>query len=96
MASHPKCSLHRFVGGKQQVSRLDRTGASLTAGLVERSAGGLLATFGRLSGIVAPIAARPYIANNSNGLLWLAVGGIWLSALVLVFLPIETRKRASY
>lgn len=61
-----------------------------------QSAAGLCSTFGRLTGIVAPIAARPYIDGNSNGVLWLAVGGIFVSAFFLIFLPIETRGRASY
>ncbi|KAK4698685.1 hypothetical protein P7C70_g7589, partial [Phenoliferia sp. Uapishka_3] len=60
------------------------------------SAAGLCSTFGRLAGIVAPIAARPFIDGNSNGVLWLACGGIFVSAFFLVFLPIETRHRASY
>ncbi|KAK4704075.1 hypothetical protein P7C70_g2137, partial [Phenoliferia sp. Uapishka_3] len=60
------------------------------------SAAGLCSTFGRLAGIIAPIAARPYIDGNSNGVLWLACGGIFLSAFFLVFLPIETRHRATY
>ncbi|SCV67278.1 BQ2448_5924 [Microbotryum intermedium] len=63
---------------------------------IRGSAAGLCSTFGRLAGIVAPIAARPYIDGNSNGVLWLAVGGISVSAFFLVFLPIETRGRASY
>ncbi|SGY40049.1 BQ5605_C003g02314 [Microbotryum silenes-dioicae] len=63
---------------------------------IRGSAAGLCSTFGRLAGIVAPIAARPYIDGNSNGVLWLAVGGIFVSAFFLIFLPIETRGRASY
>ncbi|KAL8276496.1 hypothetical protein RQP46_011097 [Phenoliferia psychrophenolica] len=63
---------------------------------IRGSAAGLCSTFGRLSGIVAPIAARPYIDGNSNGVLWLACGGIFVSALFLVALPIETRHRTSY
>ncbi|SCZ95990.1 BZ3500_MvSof-1268-A1-R1_Chr8-1g09930 [Microbotryum saponariae] len=61
-----------------------------------QSAAGLCSTFGRLAGIVAPIAARPYIDGNSNGVLWLAVGGIFVSAFFLIFLPIETRAQASF
>ncbi|KAI5475236.1 hypothetical protein MNV49_001716 [Pseudohyphozyma bogoriensis] len=60
------------------------------------SAAGLCSSFGRVSSIIAPIAARPYIDGNSDGVLWLACGGIWLAAVVLVFLPVETRKRANY
>jgi hypothetical protein len=46
--------------------------------------------------IVAPFAAQDLLAKGSNGVLWLAVGGIWLSMLVLIFLPIETKHRQSY
>jgi len=63
---------------------------------VRGSACGLASTLGRLSGIVAPFAAQDLLAKGSNGVLWLAVGGIWLSMLVLIFLPIETRHRQSY
>ncbi|KAL8280238.1 hypothetical protein RQP46_007352 [Phenoliferia psychrophenolica] len=43
-----------------------------------------------------PCAPRPYIDGNSNGVLWLACGGIFVSALFLIALPIETRHRTSY
>jgi len=63
---------------------------------IRGSAAGLCSTWGRLAGIIAPIAARPYISGNSDGVLWLGVGGIFVSAFFLIFLPIETRKRAAY
>lgn len=61
-----------------------------------QSASGLCSSWGRLSGIVAPIAARPYIDGNSNGVLWLGVGGIFTAGFFLIFLPIETRGRQTY
>ena len=63
---------------------------------IRGSAVGMLSTFGRLSGIVAPFAARPYIDGNSSGVLWLACGGIWLAAFALLFLPVETRGKPTY
>lgn len=57
----------------------------------------MLSCLGRLSGIVAPYAAAGYLgANRSPGILWLGAGGIWLSAFILVFLPVEMRKRQMY
>jgi len=60
------------------------------------SAGGMLSTLGRISGIVAPFAAAPYNNAGSNGILFLAGGASFLCALALVFLPIETRGRVAY
>lgn len=60
------------------------------------SATGMLSCLGRLAGIVAPQAGAHYLATNSSGILWLGAGGIWLSAFVLIFLPVEMRKRSLY
>ena len=76
------------------------------------SASGMLSCLGRLAGIVAPFAGKSYVrfffgkanisigasylASASSGILWLGAGGIWLSALVLVFLPVEMRNRQMY
>jgi len=51
---------------------------------------------GRLAGIVAPFAGEQYIGNKSSGILWLGAGGIWLSALMMVFLPVEMRNRQMF
>jgi len=37
-----------------------------------------------------------YVVSNSAGVLWLGAGGIWLSAFVMVFLPVEMRKRQMF
>lgn len=37
-----------------------------------------------------------YIGSNNAGILWLGAGGIWLSAFVMIFLPVEMRKRQMY
>lgn len=76
------------------------------------SASGMLSCLGRLAGIVAPFAGECYVsANNipadvspgeaylvgkSSGILWLGAGGIWLSAIVMVFLPVEMRNRQMF
>ncbi|KAL7419004.1 hypothetical protein Q5752_006689 [Cryptotrichosporon argae] len=60
------------------------------------SASGMLSCLGRLAGIVAPFAGQKYDDAGSEGILWLGAGGIWLSALVMVFLPIEMRNRQMY
>jgi hypothetical protein len=57
---------------------------------------GMLSCIGRLAGIVAPFAAQPLLASKSKGILWLGAGGIWLAALVMVFLPVEMRNRQMY
>jgi hypothetical protein len=44
--------------------------------------------------IVSPGAH--YVVSNSAGVLWLGAGGIWLSAFVMVFLPVEMRKRQMF
>lgn len=60
------------------------------------SAGGMLSCLGRVAGIVAPIAGQKYIDQGSSGVLWLGAGGIWVSALVMCFLPIEMRNKEMY
>jgi hypothetical protein len=75
------------------------------------SASGMLSCLGRLAGIVAPFAGesdivdggnrangagQAYLASSSSGILWLGAGGIWLSALVMVFLPVEMRNRQMF
>lgn len=60
------------------------------------SASGMLSCLGRISGIVAPFAGQHYLASNSSGVLWLGAGGIWLSALTMVFLPVEMRNRQMF
>jgi hypothetical protein len=60
------------------------------------SASGMLSCIGRLAGIVAPFAGQKYATAGSYGILWLGAGGIWLSAFVMVFLPIEMRNRQMY
>jgi len=57
------------------------------------SASGLLSCFGRIAGIVAPIAGQKYISEGAAGVLWLGAGGIWLAAFLLCFLPIEMRNK---
>jgi hypothetical protein len=56
----------------------------------------MLSCLGRIAGIVAPFAGQKYLAEGRSGILWLGAGGIWLSALVICFLPIEMRKRQMY
>ncbi|KAI8942888.1 hypothetical protein NX059_000928 [Plenodomus lindquistii] len=60
------------------------------------SVSGMLSCTGRLAGIVAPYAGAQYLADASSGILWLGAGGIWLSALVMVFLPVEMRNRQMF
>lgn len=60
------------------------------------SASGMLSCLGRLAGIVAPFAGQHFLAVNSSGILWLGAGGIWLSALVMIFLPVEMRNRQMF
>ncbi|CBX94127.1 hypothetical protein IAQ61_003997 [Plenodomus lingam] len=60
------------------------------------SVSGMLSCTGRLAGIVAPYAGAQYLAAQSSGILWLGAGGIWLSALVMVFLPVEMRNRQMF
>lgn len=50
------------------------------------SAGDMLSCFGRIAGIVAPIAGQKFIAEGTSGLRWLGTGGIWVSALLMCFL----------
>jgi hypothetical protein len=60
------------------------------------SVSGMLSCMGRLAGIVAPFAGAHYIAGNSSGVLWLGAGGIWLAALMMVFLPVEMKNRQMF
>ncbi|WVQ93697.1 hypothetical protein IAU59_000774 [Kwoniella sp. CBS 9459] len=60
------------------------------------SASGMLSCLGRLAGIVAPFAGQHYLKAGSSGILWLGAGGIWLSALVMIFLPVEMRNRQMF
>ncbi|KAF1361815.1 MFS general substrate transporter [Lizonia empirigonia] len=60
------------------------------------SVSGMLSCLGRLAGIVAPYAGAQLLANASSGILWLGAGGIWLSALMMVFLPVEMRNRQMF
>ncbi|KAH6644117.1 sugar transporter-like protein [Boeremia exigua] len=60
------------------------------------SVSGMLSCLGRIAGIVAPYAGAQMLANASSGILWLGAGGIWLSALVMVFLPVEMRNRQMF
>lgn len=57
---------------------------------------GMLSCLGRLAGIVAPFAGASYLGAQSSGILWLGAGGIWLAALVMVFLPVEMRNRQMF
>lgn len=57
---------------------------------------GMLSCLGRISGIVAPFAGASFLAEQSSGILWLGAGGIWLAALVMVFLPVEMRGREMF
>ncbi len=60
------------------------------------SVSGMLSALGRVAGIVAPFAGQYYLANGSSGILWLGAGGIWLSAITMVFLPVEMRNRQMF
>nr|XP_018266859.1 uncharacterized protein I303_00839 [Kwoniella dejecticola CBS 10117]OBR89017.1 hypothetical protein I303_00839 [Kwoniella dejecticola CBS 10117] len=60
------------------------------------SASGMLSCLGRIAGVVAPFAGSHYLASNSSGVLWLGAGGIWVSALMMVFLPVEMRNRQMF
>ena len=60
------------------------------------SASGMLSALGRVAGIVAPIAAQNYLAEQSSAILWLGAGGIWVSSVAMVFLPVEMRNRQMY
>ena len=60
------------------------------------SATGMLSCLGRLAGIVAPFAGQKYLAESAPGILWLGAGGIWVSALMMVFLPVEMKNRQMY
>ncbi|KAK7187099.1 hypothetical protein DPSP01_004081 [Paraphaeosphaeria sporulosa] len=57
---------------------------------------GMLSCLGRIAGIVAPFAGASFLADQSSGILWLGAGGIWLAALVMVFLPVEMRNRQMF
>jgi len=64
------------------------------------SASGMLSCLGRIAGIVAPFAGEVFYDPNTGlstgGILWLGAGGIWLSALLMVFLPVEMRNRQMF
>ncbi|KAI4725111.1 MFS general substrate transporter [Aureobasidium sp. EXF-10728] len=60
------------------------------------SASGMLSCLGRIAGIVAPFAGASLLADQSSGILWLGAGGIWLSAITMVFLPVEMRDRQMF
>ena len=60
------------------------------------SVSGMLSCMGRLAGIVAPYAGAQFLAEQSSGILWLGAGGIWLSAFVMVFLPVEMKNRQMF
>ncbi|KAI4760835.1 MFS general substrate transporter [Aureobasidium sp. EXF-3400] len=60
------------------------------------SASGMLSCLGRIAGIVAPFAGASLLAAKSSGILWLGAGGIWLSALTMIFLPVEMRDRQMF
>lgn len=42
------------------------------------------------------ISGEKYLASNSSGILWLGAGGIWLSAFMMIFLPVEMRDRQMF
>lgn len=49
--------------------------------------------------ILSPVlifVGQHYLASSSSGILWLGAGGIWLSALMMVFLPVEMRNRQMF
>ncbi|KAJ4383549.1 hypothetical protein N0V86_001603 [Didymella sp. IMI 355093] len=60
------------------------------------SVSGMLSCLGRIAGIVAPYAGAQLLADQSSGILWLGAGGIWISALMMVFLPVEMRNRQMF
>ncbi|KAF1936330.1 MFS general substrate transporter [Clathrospora elynae] len=60
------------------------------------SVSGMLSCTGRLAGIVAPYAGAQFLAAKSSGILWLGAGGIWLSSLAMVFLPVEMKNRQMF
>ena len=64
--------------------------------LYRGSVSGMLSCLGRLAGIVAPYAGAQFLAAKSVGILWLGAGGIWLSAFMMVFLPVEMRDRQMF
>lgn len=61
-----------------------------------RSVSGILSCLGRIAGIVASQAGAQLLADKSDGTLWLGPGGIWLSAVVMVLLPVEMRDRQMF
>jgi hypothetical protein len=56
----------------------------------------MLSCMGRIAGIVAPYAGAQLLESKSSGILWLGAGGIWLSALMMVFLPVEMKNRQMF
>ncbi|KAI1630072.1 MFS transporter [Exophiala viscosa] len=54
---------------------------------VRGSACGISSFFGRLVGIVAPIAGSHMLAHSLNGVLYLAGAGVWVSTVAILLLP---------
>ncbi|GAA94743.1 uncharacterized protein L969DRAFT_94630 [Mixia osmundae IAM 14324] len=63
---------------------------------VRGSASGMLSTLGRLSGIIAPIAATQTYKSSTDGVLYLAGGGALVAMVAFALLPFETRGRQTY
>jgi len=49
-----------------------------------------------LSSVSTHTLHLPNHPRQSSGILWLGAGGIWLSALMMVFLPVEMRNRQMF
>jgi hypothetical protein len=56
----------------------------------------MLSCLGRIAGIVAPYAGAQLLESKSSGILWLGAGGIWLSAFMMIFLPVEMKNRQMF
>ncbi|KAL7412195.1 sugar transporter-like protein [Mrakia frigida] len=63
---------------------------------IRGSACGILSTLGRLSSTVAPIAAQSIFNPASNGVLYMAGGGAFLSAVAIITLPFDTRGKHTF
>lgn len=46
--------------------------------------------------LLTNLLGEKYLVSNSSGILWLGAGGIWLSAFMMVFLPVEMRDRQMF
>jgi hypothetical protein len=66
------------------------------AGIVAPFAGSYIHKFAASLGLTCGASGEQYIASNSSGILWLGAGGIWLSAFVMIFLPVEMRNRQMF